>query len=65
MQAALRTSTVSGVSKLLPKLRAGVSGFTTPTQDVLRPARGVIYALKLASIVWATLGIALLKWFVL
>ena len=65
MQAALRIPTVSSVSKLLPRLQAGLSSFTTPTQDVLWPARGVIYAVKLALVFWVVLGTALLRWLVL
>ncbi len=62
MQAVFRMSTVNAMSKLLPKVRAELSGFTAPSQDVLRPARGVIYALKLALVFWALVGAALLKW---
>ena len=65
MQAALRVSAVSSMSKLLPGLRNESSSFTTPAQDVLRPARGVIYALRLALVFWAVLGTVLLKLLVL
>ncbi len=58
-------STVSAVAKLLPRVRAEMSGFTAPSQDVLRPARGIIYALKLALVFWALLGAVLLKWLLL
>ena len=64
MQAAIRMSTVNAMSKLLPRMRAESSGFTTPSQDVLRPARGIIYALKLALVFWALLGAAILKWII-
>ena len=56
---------MSAVSKLLPRVRAEMSSFTVPSQDVLRPARGIIYALKLALVFWALLGAALLEWLVL
>jgi hypothetical protein len=65
MQAAIGISTVSAVTKLLPRIRAEMSGFTVPSQDVLRPARGIIYALKLALVFWALLGVVLLEWLVL
>ena len=58
-------STVSGMSKHLPRVRAEMSGFTAPSPDVLRPARGVIYALKLAAVFWVLLGAGLAKWMVL
>jgi hypothetical protein len=62
MQAVVRMSTVNAVSKFLPRVRAELSSFTAPLQDVLRPARGIIYALKLALVFWALVGAALLKW---
>ena len=65
MQATIKMSTVSAVAKLLPRVRAEMSGFTAPSQDVLRPARGIIYALKLALVFWALLGAVLLKWLLL
>ncbi len=58
-------STVSAVAKLLPRVRAEISGFTAAPQDVLRPARGIIHALKLALVFWALLGAVLLKWLML
>ena len=65
MQAAIGIPTMSAVSKLLPKARAEMSGFTAPSQDVLRPARGIMYALKLALVFWALLGAGLVEWIVL
>lgn len=62
MQAVVRMSAVNAMSKLLPSVRAELSGFTAPSQDVLRPARGIIYALKLALVFWALVAAALLKW---
>lgn len=65
MQAVVGTPTVSAMSKLLPLLRSQTSSFTAPTQDVLRPARGIVYALKLAFMFWAVLGALLAGWAVL
>ena len=65
MQAAIEMSTVGAVAKLMPRIRTEMSGFTAPAQDVLRPARGIMYALKLSLVFWALLGAALVEWVVL
>ena len=62
MQASVGNQAVNAVSKLLPKLRVGVSSFVAPKQDVLRPARGILYAVMLALALWAALGALILGW---
>ncbi len=49
------------LSKRLPKFTE--NAFTAPAQDVLRPARGVLFAVKLAAVFWAALAIPVLVWF--
>ncbi len=42
-----------------------MSGFTAPAEDVLSPARGIVFALKLSLVFWVLLGAALVEWVVL